>query len=74
MDTFYVYEIRVEGQLTDHWSDWFEGLEIRNESDGETTMKGPLADQSALYGVLTKIHNLNLDLVSVLRLSSKECI
>ena len=74
MDTSYVYEIRVEGQLTDRWSDWFEGLEIRNEPDGETTMKGQLADQSALYGVLTKIHNLNLDLVSVWRLSSKVCI
>jgi hypothetical protein len=67
-----VYEIRVEGHLTDRWSDWFEGLAIRNESNDETTMTGPLSDQAALYGVLTKIHNLNLILISVERLSTNE--
>jgi hypothetical protein len=62
-----VYEIRVEGHLTDRWSDWFEGLAIRNEAGGYTLLTGLLADQAALYGVLTKIHNLNLTLVSVQR-------
>lgn len=67
MDAPRVYEIRVEGHLADRWSDWFEGLAIRSDPNGETTLTGPLTDQAALYGVLTKIHNLNLILVSVNR-------
>jgi hypothetical protein len=67
-----VYEIRVEGHLPDRWSDWFEGLAIRNDASGETIMTGLLADQAALYGVLIKIHNLNLILLSVGRLSTNE--
>lgn len=67
MDKSCIYEIHVEGHLTDNWSDWFEGLAIRNEANGETTMTGLLADQATLYGVLIKIHNLNLVLVSVRR-------
>jgi len=70
MDTPRVYEIRVEGHLTDSWSDWFEGLMTRQEPNGETILSGSLADQAALYGVLTKIHNLNLILVSVYRSAS----
>jgi hypothetical protein len=67
MDTPHVYEIRVEGHLAERWSDWFEGLAIRREPDGETVLTGPLSDQSALLGVLTRIHDLNLVLVSVCR-------
>ena len=68
MDSSHVYEIRVEGHLADRWSDWFDGLEIRNDPNGETTLTGPLTDQSALFGVLTRIHALNLPLISVNRL------
>ncbi len=67
MDKPRVYEIRVEGHLTDRWSDWFEGLAIRNDAGGETTLNGPFADQAALFGVLSKIHALNLTLISVNR-------
>ena len=70
MDTPRVYEIRVEGHLGDQWSNWFDGLAIRNDPNGETRLTGLLSDQTALYGVLAKIHNLNLVLVSVVRLSS----
>ncbi len=70
MNKLCIYEIRVEGHLTDRWSDWFEGLAIRNEPNGETTLSGPLSDQAALIGVLTKIHALNLVLISVCRFSS----
>jgi hypothetical protein len=70
MDKSCIYEIRVEGQLMDSWSDWFDGLAIRNEPSGETILTGPVTDQAALYGVLTKIHNLNLILVSVHRSGS----
>jgi hypothetical protein len=70
MDTPRIYEIRVEGHLGDQWSDWFDGLDIRTEPSGETILTGALADQAALYGVLTKIHNLNLILVSLHRSAS----
>ena len=72
VETSCVYEIRVEGYLTDRWSDWFEGLAISNDANGETTMTGSLADQAVLYSVLTKIHNLNLILLSVGKLSTNE--
>ncbi|RPI21513.1 MAG: hypothetical protein EHM70_25015 [Chloroflexota bacterium] len=57
----------VEGHLTDGWSDWFEGLAIRNEPNGETSLRGLISDQSALFGVLNKIYALNLRLISVNR-------
>ena len=67
----HVYEIRIEGLLPDHWSDWFEDLAIHNHSNGESTLRGLLTDQAALFGVLTKIHALNLTLISVRRLSGR---
>jgi hypothetical protein len=68
MDTSFVYKIRVEGHLADRWSTWFDGLAVQPEPNGETRLTGRLSDQAALYGVLAKIHNLNLVLVSVVRL------
>lgn len=72
MDKPCFYKIRVEGHLADHWSDWFAGLMICNEPNGETTLSGLLIDQAALFGVLTQIHALNLTLVSVDRSSPRE--
>jgi len=72
MDMPRVYEIRVEGHLGDRWSDWFDGLTICNDPNGETRLTGLISDQTALYGVLAKIHNLNLVLVSLVRLSYSE--
>jgi hypothetical protein len=69
----FIYEIRVEGHLTDRWSEWFEGLAIHNDPDGGTTLSGKLIDQAALMGALGKILALNLTLISVNRLSSQEC-
>lgn len=68
MDQSYIYEIRVEGQLTDRWSDWLEGLAIQAAPDGETKITGLLPDQAALLGVLNKIHGLNVSIISVMRL------
>ncbi len=70
MDMSHVYEIRVEGHLTDRWSDWFEGMAVCKLSNGETTLTGLLIDQAALFGVLIRIHDLNLVLISVTRLSN----
>jgi hypothetical protein len=67
MDKSCIYEIRVEGHLTDRWSDWFEGLAIHNDPNGETSLTGSLADQAELFGVLNKIQALNLILISVKR-------
>jgi hypothetical protein len=62
-----IYEIRVEGHLSERWSDWFEGLKIHNEPEGETVLSGSFVDQPALFGTLSKIHALNLTLISVNR-------
>ena len=70
MNKAHSYEICVEGHLTERWSDWFEGLTIHNEPSGETVLSGSFVDQSALFGTLTKIHSLNLTLISVNRLST----
>jgi hypothetical protein len=72
MEQACVYVIRVEGHLTERWSDWFEGLEIQTDPSGETSLSGGLADQAALFGVLAKIQALNLTLVSVNRASPRE--
>ena len=63
-----LHEIRVQGHLDDRWSDWMEGLVFTHESDGTTTLTGPLADQAALHGVLTRIRDLALTIISVRRL------
>lgn len=70
MNKYRVYELRIEESLPDHWSDWFEGLVIYHEPDGQTRLRGALPDQAALYGVLNKIHALHLTLVSVSRPSA----
>jgi len=59
------YTIRVRGHLASHWAAWLEGLTITHADDGTTTLHGSLADQSALFGVLTRIHNLNVPLLTV---------
>jgi hypothetical protein len=65
------YEIRVIGSLPPQWRDWFDGLVINTEN-GETLLRGPLADQAALYGLLKKIRDLGLPLVSVRQIPSQE--
>jgi hypothetical protein len=67
MDKPSFYEIRVAGHLSDRWSDWFDGLAILNDPNGETILRGPFVDQAALFGTLTKIQGLNLTLISVNR-------
>ena len=59
------YEIRVRGELNSHWSAWFEGLTLTPLGNGETLIAGPVQDQAALYGILVKIRDLGLPLVSV---------
>jgi hypothetical protein len=63
------YEIRVEGVLDDRWAAWFDGLQISGQGD-QTVISGLLADQAALHGVLTKVRDLGLCLISVRRLDT----
>ncbi len=65
------YEIRVEGVLGEHWAGWFEGLQVSSEA-GETILSGPVSDQPALHGVLVKIRDLGMRLISVRRLDPGE--
>ena len=59
------YEIRVEGHLDTRWAAWFDGLTLARGSDGTTIIRGPVADQAALHGLLQKIRDLGLPLISV---------
>lgn len=65
MDRATAYRIRVRGQLGSQWSAWFDDVEVAEASGGETTFIGPLPDQTALHGVLARIRDLGLELVSV---------
>lgn len=60
-----VYQIRIKGHLGPHWADWFGDLAITLEDTGETLLTGPVADQAALYGLLRKVRNLGMPLLSV---------
>ena len=62
-----VYQIRITGHLGREWTDWFEGLAITLEDNGDTLLTGPVVDQAALHGVLKKVRDLGMPLVSVAR-------
>ena len=63
----YRYEIRVQGYLDQRWSEWFDGLAITYDGDGNTVLSGPLVDEAALHGVLIKVRDLALPLLAVSR-------
>jgi hypothetical protein len=63
-----LHEIRVQGHLGDRWAQWAEGLTLTREIDGTTTLTGLLADQAALHGLLARIRDLNVTIVSVRRI------
>lgn len=65
VDQAMIYQIRIRGHLGQQWLDWFEGLTIRLEEDGSTLLIGPIIDQAALHGILKKVRDLGLPLLSV---------
>ena len=64
-----IYQFRIQGHLGLHWADWFEGLTITLEDNGETLLTGPVVDQAALHGVLKKVRDLGIPLLSVMCVS-----
>ena len=62
-----VYQIRLKGQLGSEWADWFEGLTVTLDEDGDTLLIGPVIDQAALHGLLKKVRDLGMPLISVNR-------
>lgn len=67
-----VYQIRIEGHLGCEWADWFGGLTVTLEEDGDTLLTGPIVDQAALYGLLKKVRDLGMPLVSVVQVQFNE--
>ncbi len=67
-----VYQIRLKGHLDGQWTDWFDGLTITLEEDGNTLLSGPVVDQAALHGLLKKVRDLGMPLVSVVQVQIDE--
>jgi hypothetical protein len=65
------YEIRLEGHLDPRWAAWFDGLALTRDGDGTTLIHGPVVDQAALHGLLQKVRDLGLPLVSVNRVTTQ---
>jgi hypothetical protein len=66
------YEIRLKGHLDTRWAAWFDGLSLTTQSDGTTLIHGPVADQAALHGLLQKVRDLGLPLVSVTQVEPEQ--
>lgn len=64
------YDIRIEGHLDPRWAAWFDGMRVLSESGGTTVISGPVIDQAALHGLLQKVRDLNLPLISVTHVES----
>lgn len=62
-----VYQIRIKGYLSSQWADWFEGMTVMREENGDTLLTGPVIDQAALHGLIKKVRDLGLPLLSVKR-------
>ena len=63
-----IYEIRIKGHLGHKWTDWFGGMTITLEDNGDTLLTGPVVDQAALHGLLKKVRDLGIPLLSVMRI------
>ena len=66
------YEIRLKGHLDSRWAAWFDGLSLTNERDGSTLIQGPVPDQAALHGLLQKVRDMGLPLISVTQVPSDQ--
>src|SRR5438105_15429589 len=69
-----LYEIRIKGHLSPQWIDWFGGLTLTLEDNGETLLTGPVVDQAALYGLLRKVRDLCMPLLSVVCMKPDQAV
>ena len=69
-----IYQIRIKGHLGHQWTDWFGGLTITLEENGDTLMTGPVVDQAALHSMLRKVRNLGMPLISVTRVEPGQAV
>jgi hypothetical protein len=67
------YELRIDGQLDEHWSTWFGGLTVTHDDDGTTTLRGPVTDQAELHGLLAKVRDLGATLLAVTTTDADAC-
>jgi hypothetical protein len=65
-----VYQIRIKGHLSPQWTDWFDGLTITLEENGDTLLTGPVIDQAALHGLIKKVRDLGMPLLSITQVDS----
>jgi hypothetical protein len=65
------YEIRIKGHLDNHWAEWFDGMTITLEENGDTLLSGPVVDQAALYGLLKRVRDLGMPLLAVIPVQPK---
>lgn len=67
-----VYQIRIKGHLGPRWTDWFEGMDITPADNGDTLVTGPVIDQAALHGVIKRVRDLNLPLLSIVEVPPRQ--
>ena len=67
-----IYQIRIKGHLGPKWADWFNGLTITHEEDGNTLLAGPVVDDAALHGLLKKVRDLGMPLISVITVTPNQ--
>lgn len=67
-----IYQFRIKGHLAEQWTEWFDGLTITQEENGESCLTGPVIDQAALFGLLKKVRDLGLPLISVVRIECSQ--
>lgn len=68
------YEIRLQGHLEPRWATWFDGMTLTTEPDGSTALRGPVVDQSALHGVLARLRDLGVPLISLSQIPAHQCL
>jgi hypothetical protein len=73
-DQAMIYQIRIEGHLGREWADWFGGMAITLEDNGNTLLTGPVVDQAALHGLLRKVRDVGIPLLSVIRVKSDQAV
>ena len=71
-NTTVIFQIRIQGQINESWSDWLGGLTITPQPEGETLLAGPIADQAALHGIMDRLYAMNLSILSIVQARNEQ--